>query len=132
MVLETRNERKGKSLKRFFNSFKHSFAGLDYTVKNEQSILVMTIATIFAVILGITFKITPLEWVLMVMIIGIVLSCELLNTAVEAVVDLVSPEIHPLAKIAKDTASAAVFICSLISFIIACFIFIPKIIEMGW
>ena len=55
---------------------------------------------------------------------------ELLNTAIEATVDLVTKEIHPLAKVAKDCGSAAAFVSSIMVFIICCFIFIPKIIAI--
>ncbi|MDD2489866.1 MAG: diacylglycerol kinase [Bacilli bacterium] len=135
MNSELRNNLKKRGFKRFVNSFKYSLAGLKYTIKEEQSIVVMLIATITAIIIAFILEISILEWIFIVLAMGIVLAFELMNTAVEATVDLVSPNIHPLAKIAKDTASASVFISSLMAFVIGGFIFIPKIInmiEMGW
>lgn len=134
MNSELRGKLKKKSFVRFLNSFKYSIMGLKYTIKNEQSIIVMLISTFFAVLAGMVLKISTLEWVFVVLVIGIVLAFELLNTALEAVVDLVTNDIEPLAKVAKDTASAAVFISSLMAFLIGGFIFLPKIIsliEMG-
>jgi diacylglycerol kinase (ATP) len=60
----------------------------------------------------------------------LVLGTELINTAIEATIDLVSPDYHPLAKVAKDTASASVFVYSLVAFIIGCMIFIPRLVEI--
>ena len=66
----------------------------------------------------------------MIITLGVVLASELVNTAIEAVVDLVTLEIHPLAKIAKDCGSAATFVLSLLSIVIALFIYAPYIIAM--
>ncbi len=125
-----RDEVKKRGLKRFFASWSYSFQGLAYAYKYEQSMLIHFIATIFAVTMGIILEINATEWLLIFISIGMVLAIELLNSAIEAVVDLVTLEIHPLAKIAKDTGSAATFIVSLISFVIGMTIFIPKILAL--
>jgi diacylglycerol kinase len=78
---------------------------------------------------GIFFNITFLEWFFVLIAIGLVLGTELLNTAIEATIDLTCPKLDPLAKIAKDTASASVFVYSVIAFIIGCLIFLPKVIK---
>ena len=62
--------------------------------------------------------------------IGLVISCELINTAIEATVDLVTEEYHPLAKVAKDTSAAAVFVFAIIAVIVGLIIFLPKIVNM--
>ena len=61
---------------------------------------------------------------------GLVISCELINTAIEAVVDLVTEEYHPLAKVAKDTAAAAVFVFAIIAIIVGLIIFGPKVVAL--
>ncbi|HHT38819.1 MAG TPA: diacylglycerol kinase family protein [Mollicutes bacterium] len=129
MNLESQGRRKKLGIKRFINSFKYSFDGLAYAIKNEQSILIMVIFLITVILGGWFFNITLLEWFIILFAIGLVLGTELLNTSIEATIDLISPKIHPLAKIAKDTASASVFVYSTIAFIIGCLIFVPKIIE---
>jgi diacylglycerol kinase len=129
MDLESRDKRKKLGAHRFFRSFKYSFDGLAYAIKDEQSILVMIVITFIALLLGIILKISVLEWILVFISIGLVLGTELLNTSIEASMDLVSPKYNELAKVAKDTASASVFIYSLIAFIIGSLVFVPKIID---
>jgi diacylglycerol kinase len=128
MDLESRNKKKRPGIVRFIKSFGYSFDGLYYAAKHEQSILIMLICLVLTLIFGITLNITKLEWFFILVAIGLVLGTELLNTAIEATIDLLSPKFHPLAKIAKDTASASVFVYSLIAFIIGCMVFIPKVI----
>ena len=130
MNLGSRDERKKLGYVRFINSFKYSFQGIIHAVKNEQSVLVMVICTVLAVTFGFLLKISMLEWFFILIAIGLVLGTELLNTAIEATMDLLSQTYHPLAKVAKDTASASVFVYSIIAFIIGCLVFIPKVIDI--
>lgn len=130
MNMETRNSMKGLGFKRFLNSFKFSFEGLAYAYTHEQSMIIHFLVTILVVVLGIVFKITKLEWLFVLLFIGLIFAIELINTSIEAAVDLISPKIHPLAKIAKDTASAAVFALSVIAFIGGMVIFLPKVLEV--
>ena len=118
---------KKKSIKRLIKSFKYALEGIIYAFKNEQNIIVHTIVTMLVIIFGIIFKISIFEWIICVALIGIVISAELINTSIEAIVDLNCQEIKPLAKIAKDTSSGAVLILAITSAIIGCIIFIPKI-----
>lgn len=130
MDMELRNKQKRRGLKRFITSFKHSLDGLKYAYKYEQSMIIHLIVVILVVVFGVWLKISLMEWLLCFILIGLVLATELVNTSLEAVVDLTCPKIHPLAKIAKDTASAAVFVFSLIAFISGLIIFLPKILEL--
>ena len=125
-----REEVKKRGFKRFIASWQYSFQGLAYAYKYEQSMFIHAVATIFTVVMGLVLEISPTEWLLIFISIGTVLAMELINTAIEAVVDLVTLEIHPLAKIAKDTGSAATFVVSLIAGVIGLIIFIPKIIVL--
>ncbi len=126
----SRDEIKVRGFKRFVKSFGYSIDGLKYAYKYEQSMLIHVIATIFAIIMGLICHISISEWALIAVAIGIVLAAELINTAIEAVVDLVTLEIHPLAKIAKDCGSAATFVLSIVAAIIGCLVYIPHLIEM--
>lgn len=126
---ELRNKSKYKGLKRIFYSIKYSIEGLIYAFKNEKSLLLHALCTFIAVTLGLLFKISPGEWSTILISLSVILSVELLNTAIEAVVDMVTLEIHPLAKIAKDCGSAATFVVSMTGLIIAGVIFGPKIIT---
>ena len=121
---------KERGFKRFLNSFKYSIEGLRYAYVNEQSLLIHVIIGTTVVALGIILKIALMEWLFVLMCIGIIMATELINTSIEATIDLVSPEYNLLAKIAKDTASAAVFIFSLVAATGGLLIFIPKLISL--
>lgn len=115
--------------KRLGRSFKAAFEGIHSTYKREQNIKIHTIVAILVIIAGIVFKIDYIEWLVCLVLIGFVLMAEFFNTAIEYVVDLASPNIHPLAKAAKDTASAGVLMMAIIAAVIGCVIFIPELID---
>jgi len=126
----SREDRKKKGINRFFNSINYSMAGLRYAYKNEQSMTIHVSITAAIIILGIILDISRLEWIICIFLLGIIMATELINTALEAVVDLITQDYHPLAKIAKDTASAAVFVFSLVAVIIGGIIFIPHVLDL--
>ncbi len=128
--MESRDSIKKKSFKRFFSSFKHSFDGLYVAYRDEQSMLLHLVATIIVVTGGIYFGIDLLEWLIVAILIGLVLGAELINTAIEAVTDIASPDYHDLAKVAKDTASASVLVYSTVAMIGGIIIFGPRIFEL--
>ncbi len=129
MNMISRDERKKqKGIKKFLNSFTYPIKGLKYAYRNEQNVAVDVGVAIIVIIAGFLFKVSISEWALLALTIGIVISLELVNTAIEAVVDLVTEEYHPLAKVAKDTSAAAVFVCAIIASIVGLIIFLPKII----
>ena len=126
----SRDERKKRGFKRFIKSFGYSMDGLKYAYKYEQSMAIHFFMVVFVIVMGFVLNISLIEWLICFMLMGLVMGTELINTSIEAVVDLVSPKIHPLAKIAKDTASAAVFVFSVVAAISGLIIFVPKIIEL--
>lgn len=130
MAQISRDELKKKGFKRFLSSFKYSLQGLKYAYKNEQSMLIHFIATLLIVILGFLLNISLTEWAIALIAIGVTLAAELINTAIEAAVDLITLEIHPLAKVAKDCGSAATFVFSMLTAVIALIIFVPKVIHI--
>jgi len=115
--------------KRLRGSFKYAFEGIVQTYKGEQNLKIHTFIAILVVVFGFFLKISLIEWFISLILIGLVLMSEFFNTAIEYVVDLASPKIHPLAKAAKDTASAGVLIMAIISAIVGGIIFIPKLVE---
>lgn len=130
MPTVSRDDLKKKGINRLFKSFKYAYEGLKYAFKYEQNILVHFLATILVIIVGIFFKISMTEWLVLTLIIGLVIATELINTSIEATIDLVTKETHPLAKIAKDTAAAAVLVFGLTAIVIGCIIFVPKILVL--
>ncbi len=130
MATVSRDEIKKRGFKRFIKSFGYSIDGLKYAYKYEQSMTIHFTMVIFVIAAGFFLKISLFEWLICFMLMGLVMATELINTSIEAVVDLTCPEIHPLAKIAKDTASAAVFVFSVVAAISGLIIFIPKIVAL--
>ena len=115
--------------KRLTNSFKYAFYGILQSYKREQNLKIHTIVAFLVIIFGFVFKISYVEWLVCLVLIGLVLMAEFFNTSIENVVDLASPDIHPLAKSAKDTAAAGVLMMAIISSIVGLIIFVPKIIS---
>jgi diacylglycerol kinase len=114
--------------KRLTNSFGYAFEGIKQAYKGEQNLKIHTFIAILVIVFGFFLKISYVEWLVCLVLIGLVIMAEFFNTAIEYVVDLASPKIHPLAKAAKDTASAGVLMMAIISAIIGLIIFVPKLI----
>lgn len=110
---------------KFFRSFIYAFNGFLIACK-QQNMKFHLASAVIVLVAAYATGISTLEWSLLFIVIGIVLSLEMINTAIEAVVDLASPQIHPLAKVAKDVAAGAVLVFAVISVIIGILIFIPK------
>jgi len=125
------------AIKRFFSSRKNSFhyAGRGLvnairTQKNARIHLTMTILVIFA---SICLGLTRMEWVAILMVIGMVWIAELINTSLESIVDMTSPERHPLAQVGKDVAAAAVLLAAIVSVIVGILVLGPALIsKLGW
>jgi len=111
-------------------SFKYAFEGIKITFKNEPNFRIQLILALLSIFLGIILKISQIEWLILITVIFLVLLLELINSSLEALVNLVSPEINEKAKIAKDTAAGAVLIASILSFVIGIVLFLPKIITL--
>lgn len=95
---------------KMLKSFKYALQGFISAFKTEKNMKIHILATIIVIIFGIIYKINWQEWCFCVIAIVGVISAELCNTAIETVVNMVSPEIHPKAKLAKDIAAGAVLI----------------------
>lgn len=124
-----RNKDKGTSLERYIKSFFHAIDGFIYALKYEHNMIIILVCAVLAVTAGFVFQISIMEWLFCLLVIGLVMGSEMINTAIEAVVDLETTKTHPLAKIAKDSASTATLIFSITAFIGALIIFVPKCIE---
>ena len=111
-------------------SFKYAFTGLSTAIKNEPNFRIHLIIALSAMILGVIVGLELLEWLILSFTIFYVLTLELLNTSLEAVVDLVSPEVSPYAKIAKDVSAACVLMAAILSIIVGAVLFLPKILPL--
>jgi undecaprenol kinase len=110
---------------KFFKSFHYALQGVK-SAFGEQNMRVHLLGAICALITAFLTKLSTLEWCILVLVIALVFAAEMFNTAIEKVVDLASPEFHPLAKAAKDIAAGAVLVIACMSVIIGILIFIPK------
>ena len=109
-----------------YKSFFHAYAGIFACIKNERNMRIHCAFMIAVIMAGIFFEISVLEWVICFMLFAMVESLELVNTAIEATVDLVTEDRKPLAKLAKDAAAGAVLIAAMAAAVIGLIIFIPK------
>ena len=125
-----RNKDTGTALERYNKSFHHAIDGIIYVTKYEHNMVIIISATILACAFGFIFNISLNEWLFIILICGTISACEMMNSAVEATVDLVTTEIHPLAKIAKDTASSATLVLCITALIGGIVIFLPKILAL--
>ena len=107
-------------------SFGYAFEGIVNTVKSERNMKIHFTFMLAVVVCGFIFRISYTEWLICLTLFGLVTSLELVNTAVESVVDLVTEEHKPLAKRAKDAAAGAVLIAAIFAAIIGLIIFVPK------
>jgi len=108
-------------------AFRMAVVGVAYVLRTQRSAWIEIVASLVCIAAGWWLNITRLEWALVLLIICLIFALEAMNTAIESVVDLVSLEYHPLAKVAKDTAAAALIFAVIGSLFIAGLIFIPKL-----
>lgn len=108
-------------------SLRAALAGVLYTVRTQPNAWIEVVAIVVVVTAGIFFHISALEWAILGLTMCLILALEAVNTAVEAIVDLVSPEYHPLAKIAKDAAAGGMVLAVLGSLCVAAAIFGPRL-----
>ena len=110
-------------------SFGYAFSGLKEAMVNEPNIRIHLLITVIAIALGWWLRLSRTEWVILFFTIAFVLVLELINTTLEAIVDIVSPRRHPKARVAKDVSAAAVFVSAILALIVAGFIFLPKLMP---
>lgn len=114
----------------FAVSLQHAIAGLQLAWRAEHNLRVHVVAAVIVGALAAWFRVAALEWAALILTIGLVISAELLNTAIETAIDLASPEHHALAKIAKDVAAGAVLVASIAAVGVGVAIFWPRIAAL--
>lgn len=116
--------------KKRVDSFKYAFTGISTTVKSEINMKIHLLIMTLVIIAGIILQIKVSEWKTCIILFSLVIAGELFNTAIEAIVDMVMPDYHPKAKLAKDAAAGGVLVLAIGSAIIGSMIFIPKLIIL--
>lgn len=121
---------KSKDKRTFKGSVKNCLDGISYITKNEKNFKREIAFGIIALILSYILKIDKIEFIIILTMICLVLTTEIINTAIERAVDLVTKEYHELARIAKDVSAGSVLVTSTFALIIGIIIFMPKIITL--
>lgn len=109
------------------DSFRYAFAGLFYMLRTQRNAWIHAAATVSVIALGLWLRLSPHDWAILALTIGLVWVAEFFNTALEAVVDLASPDIHPLARVGKDVAAAAVLVAAMTSVVVGLLILGPPL-----
>ncbi|TYR82370.1 diacylglycerol kinase family protein [Priestia megaterium] len=118
-----------KDLKKVVRSFGYAFEGLIQVIKTETNMQIHVCASIVVLALGAWCQLSAMEWIIVLLLIAGMFSLELINTAIEKAVDLITKTHHPLAKHAKDAAAAAVLIYACFAVVIGIIIFGKYLLE---
>jgi len=110
-------------------SFRFAFTGWWYVVRSQQNAWIHVFASISVILLGLWLHLLPRDWAVIILSVALVWTAEFINTALEAVVDLASPEQHELARVGKDVGAAAVLIAAGSSVLIGILILGPPLWE---
>ncbi len=113
-----------------FASFRYATAGLRYLLVSQRNARVQAGIGVGVLVLAAVLRISRVEWAIITLLIALVLTLEALNSAIEATVDLVTGDYHPLAKIAKDVAAGAVWLMAIASVVIGAIIFLPPLLAL--
>lgn len=111
-------------------SFRHAADGISETLRTQRNMRFHVVALAVASLLGLFFHIAPLEWVALLSVCTVVILAELFNTAIETVVDMITREYHPGAKIAKDVGAGAVLIAAILAVAVGAILFLPRLPQI--
>lgn len=127
--MNTIEKNKKFSFRNRIKSATHAWRGVGILIKTVHNLWGHLFFGVLAVYLGYILKISSVEWILLVLTIGLVLLAESINTAIEIDIDLTSPEYHPYARDTKDVAAGAVLISVIVALLVGAIIFLPKILA---
>ena len=118
------------SIRKRLRSFGYAFNGIVTLLRDEHNSRIHLFVMACVIVCGFLFDISPMEWCVVALCCGSVLMAEAMNSAVEAIADLVSPEFHPLIKKAKDVAAAGVLMMAIAAATAGLIIFLPKLMGL--
>ena len=116
-------------MKIFFNSVMFALQGMKQFFSGDRNGKIQTVFGITAITLGFALSISSYQWLLVLFCIGLVISLEMVNSAIESYCDMITTDFHPRIKIIKDVAAGAVLVASITSLVIALIIFIPATVN---
>ena len=117
-------------MKKRIKSFGYAGRGIGLVFSTEANMKIHLAVAVLVVMLGFYFQISLNEWIVCLLCFGFVLTAEMINTAIENIIDLVSPKQHELARNGKDIAAGAVLISAIVSAIVGLIIFLPKVWKL--
>lgn len=117
-------------MRKFSRSFRWACDGLLYTIRTQRNMRIHILISAVVILLGFALGISRVEWALIFLTISLVMVAEIINTAFEKVVDMITEEFHPLARIVKNSAAGAVLLAALCAVIIGSIIFGPYLIGL--
>ena len=124
-------KQKGFSISKRFKSFGYAFNGLKILIREEHNSRIHILAAMAAVIAGLFFQLSSIEWVAIVLAIGWVIALEIINSAIENLSDFVSRDQNEMIKKIKDLSAAGVLVGAITAVIIGLIVFVPKIMEIN-
>ncbi len=119
----------GDFFKSRYRSFQYAFAGLAYLLKTQPNARIHLVITVVVVILGIWLSLPAQNWAILFLTMGLVWTAECVNTAIETIFDLVSPQQHPLVKIGKDVAAGAVLVGAISAVLVGLSVLGPPLLS---
>ena len=137
VIPEQQSQRKKPSALKLFiisrsNSFKYASRGLSYVMRTQKNAWIHTVVMLAVIVVSFWLQLTRMEWVAILLVIGMVWTAEFINTSLESIVDMASPERHPLAQVGKDVAAAAVLFAALIAVVVGILVLGPHLqIKLG-
>lgn len=109
--------------------FSYAFNGIKEVIKMERNFQIHLISATLVIIIGIFLNISLVEWLIITLTIGLVLIAELINSAIEQIIDYIKPDRHPTAKLIKDIGAGAVLVAAIIAVIVGLIVFMPKLMT---
>jgi len=117
---------------RLHTSFRHAFAGIHHVLASQRNARIHLGIALVVLALGLWLGLSTLEWAIIAAMVAVVFAAEMFNTAVEALVDLVTERYHPLAKIGKDVAAGAVLVTAALAVIVGLLVLGPHLAQRLW
>lgn len=118
------------SIKKRIKSFSYAFAGLKVLFREEHNSWIHAVAAVMAIVAGFLFRISYMEWIAVLIVIGMVISAEILNSSLERTADFVKVERDDRKRDIKDLGAAAVLVCAIVAVLVGLIIFLPKILAL--
>lgn len=117
-------------IKSFLRSLRHALSGIAYAFREERNFQIEIVLGVAAVLLALFFPLASAERAIVFLLVGFILTLELVNTAFERLLDLLKPRVHPYVKVVKDVVAGSVLVGSLVALVIGAFIFVPHVVRL--